>query len=206
MTSDVLQQVIKQTVLGIFGDDQLTTQHLAAIPPDPPWDPLSGSGTLRVPPGRNPIDFIIRERPCHPLYRALFTCMIEEYRSYSHAYPYHDPLQDVCLWVEGHDLLMQYEPKTPDDLSMYRTFPPSAPFYPSDTCLTGELLVVGTDAERWLSTGLSLYQEQYGGNPPSISTLLENALRANYYFEVDQPPPPVPVPTLILDGRQAVIY
>ena len=31
------------------------------------------------------------------------------------AYRKFHPLQDVCLWVEGHDLLMQYEPKTPDD-------------------------------------------------------------------------------------------
>ena len=67
--------------------------------------------------------------------------------------------------------------------------------------LRKELLVVGTDAGLWLDRAWN-----WGNNHPStVQDLLNTVLEVINSFEVDQPPPPVTVPGLIVRRRQAVI-
>ncbi|MCL5971984.1 MAG: hypothetical protein M1499_05420 [Firmicutes bacterium] len=202
MPEDFYLRAIAQAFPNVAGDPILTEQDLRAIPLEGPWDTAESWG-MRIQPGTDPHALVIRGQNAPVLHVAFYRTLIEGIRELAQHAPYWNNHLRAYSWVDENDLILQYP--TNIDLSRYRSWKPAAPFYPPTCALTGELVVVGTDANRWLSQGLALYQDDYQRSPETVSDLLSAAMEAKYFLEVDEPPPPVPVIGMIIAGRQAVI-
>lgn len=143
----------------------------------------------RVTPGVDPYLFILREGHAHRLYYAFYRVLVEIYR----AIPLHESSgmnEEWKIWVEDGELLVQVLPLL--DLSHPSVIPP---------LLTGPLVVVGTDAGLWLGRAWS----RGTTHPQTVWDLLESALGTMMDYEMEQPPLPIVVPGMTIQGRQAVI-
>ena len=202
MAEDLFMNAIAQAFPNVVGDPILTAQDLRSVSRERPWDTAELWG-LRVQPGTDPRELIIRGRTSPSLHIAFYQSLIEGIRELACKGPHWNHHLRAHSWVVGNDLILHYSEAI--NWSRYWSWKPAEPFYPRICTLAGELIVVGTDAKRWLSDGLSLYQDDHGRSPETVSDLLSAAMEAKYFLEVDEPPPPVPVVGLVIEGRQAVV-
>ena len=143
----------------------------------------------RVTKGVDPYLFILREGHMHRLYYAFYRVLVEIYR----AIPLHASRgmnEEWKIWVEDGELLVHL-------------WPLRDPLHPSviPPLPTRPLVVVGTDAGLWLGRAWS----RGTTHPHTVWDLLENALNTMMDYEMEQPPLPIVVPGLTIQGRQAVI-
>lgn len=147
MPEDLFMRAITQAFPNVVGDPILTEQDLRSVSHEKPWDTVELWG-LRIQPGATPHALVFRGRPSPPLDRAFYQSLIEGMRELARKGPHWNDHLRVHWWVVGNDLILHYSKAM--NWSRYWSWKLAVPFHPRTCTLVGQLIVVGTDAKRWV--------------------------------------------------------